>query len=172
MIKRGLYIGKFQPYTNGHHAFVKEIIKDVDELIFGVSSAQINMDINHPFTAGERILMIAQNVREFGIPTYIIPLEDISNNLVWIAKVKSMMPDFDTVYTSSNSIKGLFSQVKIRSVLPSEFCIHQKLDKMKWLAKVSEGRDWEADVPNGTVEIMREIHGTERIRTLYFANRE
>jgi nicotinamide-nucleotide adenylyltransferase len=51
---RGFYIGRFQPYHNGHQHMVEEIIEEVDELVLGIGSADASHTVRNPFTAGER----------------------------------------------------------------------------------------------------------------------
>ena len=75
-MKRGLYVGRFQPYHNGHNSVIERIADEVDELIIGIGSAEISHDLRHPFTAGERVLMISRALKNIRIPVYIIPLED------------------------------------------------------------------------------------------------
>jgi len=43
---RGFYIGRFQPYHNGHHSMVERISEEVDELVW-VSGA---LTIHTPHT--------------------------------------------------------------------------------------------------------------------------
>ena len=39
-MKRGFYVGRFQPYHNGHQAVLEELARTCDEIIIGVGSAQ------------------------------------------------------------------------------------------------------------------------------------
>jgi nicotinamide-nucleotide adenylyltransferase len=57
-MKRGLYIGRFQPYHLGHQAVLQKIVEEVDEIVVGLGSAQASHTLDNPFTAGERISMI------------------------------------------------------------------------------------------------------------------
>ena len=82
-MKRGLYVGRFQPYHNGHNSVIERIADEVDELIIGIGSAEISHDLRHPFTAGERVLMISRALKNIRIPVYIIPLEDVKRNALW-----------------------------------------------------------------------------------------
>ena len=70
-MKRGLYVGRFQPYHNGHNSVIERIADEVDELIIGIGSAEISHDLRHPFTAGERVLMISRALKNIRIPVYI-----------------------------------------------------------------------------------------------------
>jgi len=51
----GLYIGRFQPFHNGHLQAVKSILREVDELVIMVASAQLSHSETNSFTAGERL---------------------------------------------------------------------------------------------------------------------
>ncbi|MEM1589096.1 MAG: adenylyltransferase/cytidyltransferase family protein, partial [Candidatus Bathyarchaeia archaeon] len=50
MTKRGLFVGRFQPFHKGHLQAVKEILDEVDELVIVVGSAQYSHRIDNPFT--------------------------------------------------------------------------------------------------------------------------
>jgi len=41
-MKRGFYVGRFQPYHNGHQAVLTELSRTCDEIIIGVGSAQLS----------------------------------------------------------------------------------------------------------------------------------
>jgi len=56
---------------------LEHIAGKVDEIIIGVGSAQLSHQIDNPFTAGERVLMITRSLESLGCPFYVIPIEDI-----------------------------------------------------------------------------------------------
>ena len=89
---RGFYIGRFQPYHNGHQAVLERVAASVDEIVIGVGSAQLSHELENPFTAGERVLMITRSLASLGRPIYVIPIEDIQRNALWVSHVKSMTP--------------------------------------------------------------------------------
>ena len=78
-MKRGLIVGRFQPYHTGHHNAIKKILGKVDELIIVIGSAKQSHEQKNPFTAGERIEMISEALRANGLygKVYIIPVEDV-----------------------------------------------------------------------------------------------
>ncbi|HZK30987.1 MAG TPA: adenylyltransferase/cytidyltransferase family protein, partial [Methanoregula sp.] len=41
-MRRGFYIGRFQPYHNGHQSVLEHIADDVDEIVIGIGSAQLS----------------------------------------------------------------------------------------------------------------------------------
>ena len=81
-MKRGLFVGRFQPFHNGHLEVIKRILTEVDELIIIVGSAQYSHRLDNPFTAGERIAMIKRALGEIGVEfsrIWIIPVPDFNH---------------------------------------------------------------------------------------------
>ncbi len=64
LVTRGLYVGRFQPFHLGHLGAVKAVLKEVDELVIVIGSAQYSHNLNNPFTAGERLVMIRRALQE------------------------------------------------------------------------------------------------------------
>ena len=86
-MKRGLYIGRFQPFHKGHLYSLKWCSDRVDELIVAVGSSDKSFELRNPFTAGERIEIIRENItteirekRDRIIP---IPVPDVGVHLLW-----------------------------------------------------------------------------------------
>ena len=73
-LKRGLMVGRFQPFHKGHLFLVRQILQDCDELIIAIGSAQFNYSYTDPFTAGERIMMIHAALVESKINLAICPI--------------------------------------------------------------------------------------------------
>ena len=48
-MKRGVFVGRFQPFHKGHLEFIKKILKEVEELIIIVGSSQFSHRIDNPF---------------------------------------------------------------------------------------------------------------------------
>ena len=91
---RGLIIGRFQRFHKGHLELVKGILKECDELIIAMASAQFNFIEKNPLTAGERILIIHKALKEAGInlaKCYIVPLVNDENNARWVGHLKSFL---------------------------------------------------------------------------------
>jgi nicotinamide-nucleotide adenylyltransferase len=96
--RRGVAIGRFQPFHNGHLVLIRQILEDCDEVLVVVGSAQLNYTLANPFTAGERILMIRRALGEEGLDVskiIIVPLVDEQSNARWFSMLASMLPPFD-----------------------------------------------------------------------------
>ena len=57
-MKKGLILGRFQPFHLGHLNVINEVIKEGLLPIIGIGSSQEGNTVNNPFTSKERIEMI------------------------------------------------------------------------------------------------------------------
>ncbi|RLI84030.1 MAG: nicotinamide-nucleotide adenylyltransferase [Archaeoglobales archaeon] len=166
---RGFFIGRFQPYHLGHHEIVKEIVNEVDELIIGIGSAQESHTIENPFTAGERILMVSRALDEIDPNlrrrVYIIPLEDIYRNALWVSHVRSMVPPFEIVFSNNPLVIRLFREAGF-DVVRTRFYRREHLQGREIRRLMVEGGNWERYVPKSVADVIREIGGIERIREI------
>jgi len=161
-IERGLYIGRFQPYHNGHQSVLERISNQVDEIIIGIGSAQLSHDINNPFTAGERVMMIARSLEDLPCRYYVIPIEDLSRNSLWVAHVKSMAPPFQRVFSSNPLVVQLFYERGI-SVESPEMYERESHSGTEIRKRMLSGENWQKLVPPHVVDVIEEIKGVERL---------
>ena len=68
---RGLFVGRFQPFHNGHLEAVKSILRECDEAVIAVGSSQKSHEPDNLFTVGERIEMIYESLKEAAIDPYV-----------------------------------------------------------------------------------------------------
>ena len=160
---RGFYIGRFQPYHNGHHSMVERISEEVDELVLGIGSADDSHTTHDPFTAGERIMMITKAVAEYDLTTYVVPLEDINRNAVWVSHVESMCPDFDVAYSNNPLVVRLFEEAGIE-VRQSPMFDRDRLEGSEIRQRMIDDESWRDRVPASVVEVIEEIHGIKRLQ--------
>jgi nicotinamide-nucleotide adenylyltransferase len=161
-MKRGFYIGRFQPYHNGHQSVLEHIAKNVDEIIIGVGSAQLSHQVDNPFTAGERVLMITRALSSLGCPFYVIPIEDIQRNALWVAHVRSMTPPFDTCYSSNPLVVQLFHEAGVEVQSPAMY-ERELLAGTEIRRRMLAGEPWKDLVPPAVVRVLDEIDGTARL---------
>ncbi len=168
MVKRGVFVGRFQPFHLGHLWAVKGILKEVDELVIAVGSSQYSHEIDNPFTAGERISMIKQALEEEGIlpRCWIIPVPDVHVHMLWVAQVVGYTPRFDVVYSNEPLTRRLFledDRFQVKSVPFHEREIFSATEIRKRLLR---GENWKELVPEGVARFIEEIGGVERLRDL------
>jgi nicotinamide-nucleotide adenylyltransferase len=162
---RGFYIGRFQPYHEGHHAMVDRIREDIDELVVGIGSADQSHTVRNPFTAGERIMMITKALAEFEMTTYAVPIEDLNRNSVWVSHVQSMSPNFDVAYSNNPLVVRLFEEAGIE-VRQSPMFQREEFEGTEIRTRMAAGDDWASLVPRTVAEVIDEIEGVERIRRI------
>lgn len=160
---RGFYIGRFQPFHNGHLNMVKQIADDVDELVLGIGSADDSHTVRNPFTAGERIMMITKSLVEFDLVTYAVPIEDLERNSVWVSHVQSMSPDFDVAYSNNPLVIQLFREAGIE-IRQSPMFNREVLEGSEVRERMITDGDWESLVPAAVVDVVDEMNGIERIQ--------
>lgn len=166
--KRGLLIGRMQPLHKGHISVIKETLKEVDELIIGVGSADQSHSNSNPFTSGERVMMLTKALREYNInPSkyYIIPLEDVRCNALWVAHVKMLTPPFCKVYSGNSLVKQLFRENNMEVVQPPLFN-RREYSGTEIRRRMLNNEDWESLVPSSVVKVIKEIKGQERLINL------
>ena len=164
-LNRAFYTGRFQPYHNGHHGIIKKIAKEVDEIVIGIGSAQFSHTLEDPFTAGERVMMITRSLKELDITCYVIPIEDINRNSLWVSHVKSMTPPFKVVYSNNPLVQRLFKEegtnVRTLPLLNREEYAGEEIRR-----RILRDEKWEDLVPKAVVEVMEEIDAVERLKTI------
>jgi nicotinamide-nucleotide adenylyltransferase len=164
MEMRGLLIGRYQPFHKGHLEVIKNILKEVDDLIIGIGSAQISHTLENPFTAGERMTMISNSLRDEGITRclHIIPIPDVWNNALWVNHVRSLTPRFQVVYTGNALAKRLFKENGVE-VREQPLFNRAKYSGTEVRRRMFIGDDWRSLVPPAVVGVINEIKGVERL---------
>jgi len=162
---RGILIGRFQPFHEGHMRVVEDIVDEVDELALGIGSADASHEPRNPFTAGERIMMIQNTLAALETMTYPVPLDDMERNSVWVSHVESMSPWFDIAYSNNPLVIRLFREDGIE-VRQTKMFDRDNLKGSEIRELMSKNEDWEQFVPDTVVEVVEEVDGLDRIDAL------
>jgi len=84
-----VFIGRFEPFHNGHAAVARHALARAKKLIFLVGSADTPRTIKNPWTVAERAVMIQSALGEAGDRLIVRPLRDhLYNESQWIAAVQ------------------------------------------------------------------------------------
>ena len=165
---RALYIGRFQPFHLGHLEAVRYILRNAEEIIIVVGSAQESHTLENPFTAGERVYMVRLALNEAHIEPskyYIIPVTDLDIHGLWVSHVCSHVPKFDVVYSNEPLTRRLFieSGFRVESIpfFKREVCSATEIRK-----RMLSGGNWEELLPKSVAAYIKEIGGVERLRDL------
>jgi nicotinamide-nucleotide adenylyltransferase len=167
-LKRGLFVGRFQPFHNGHIQVIKDVLKENGEIIIVIGSAQYSHRLDNPFTAGERATMIRCALDEAKIPvskTWIIPVADMHVHMLWVAKVVGYTPKFLIVYSNEPLTRRLFMEAgfKVKSIPFHRRSIYSSTEIRQ---RMLTNKDWKTLVPKSVATYIQEIDGVKRLRDL------
>jgi nicotinamide-nucleotide adenylyltransferase len=163
---RALIIGRFQPFHLGHLNVIKKITEECDTIIISIGSAQYSHTLENPFTAGERYLMLSKTLeKEKILNYYIVPVEDVNRYDVWVSHVEALVPPFDVVYTNNPLTKRLFLEkgYRIKGMPMYDRTIYSGREIIK---KMWRDENWGKLVPEQVAEVINEIDGVKRLKTL------
>ena len=170
MTRRGLMLGRFQPFHKGHLALTKQILSECDELVIIIGSAQFSFIDKDPFSAGERVLMIHEALKEVGINLsrcYIIPVANDENNARWLAYLRSMVPPFDVLYSGNEFVKYLARSQDSRIAIEEPmFEETNQYNGTNIRHLMQNGEPWEHLVPVSVAKVIQQVGGTVRINML------
>ncbi len=148
-MRRGLFIGRFQPFHIGHLSVLQTMDQDneIDEIIIMIGSADKSGTFDNPFSFEKRAEMIRSILIKK--PFQIIALPDGQNHDKWFENLMSELPEFSVVYTGSDSIKKLFSNFIIKT--PS---IKYKISGTEIRVQIRKGQNWQKWVSKEVAKII------------------
>ena len=162
---RGLFIGRFQPFHNGHVRALEWILKRCDEVVIAVGSTQRSFDRTDLFTAGERAEMMrrALEARKLDEKCIIVPVSDINNNALWVSHLSSLCPEFNVVFSNNPLVKLLFSEAGVKVIAVPLF-EREKCDGTYIRRLMLSGGKWRELVPKEVAEFIAERKGADRLK--------
>ena len=168
MVNRGLYVGRFQPFHLGHIDAIKEVLKEVDESVIVIGSAQYSHNLNNPFTAGERLVMIRHALQEANVDlskVWIVPVPDVHLHMLWVSAVEGYTPSFNVLYSNEPLTRRLFMEAgyKVKSIRLFE---RQLYTSTLIREKMLKDESWTTLVPKSVTDFINKIDGVNRLRDL------
>jgi len=161
-----LYIGRFQPFHNGHLKIIKQASKIYKEIIIGIGSSQYNNTLENPFTADERKKMIEKSLKAIGIKNFrIVLIPDIHIPPKWVEHVLSIISEFDIVISNNSLTTRLFSE-KGYNVKNTPFYNEKEYSGKEIRKRMINGDQWEDLVPKEVKNIIKEIDGVKRLKNI------
>ncbi len=167
-MERGLFVGRFQPFHNGHLEAVKYILNQADEIILVIGSAQHSHEKLNPFTAGERISMTRLALNEAKIDTaryLIVPVPDVTMHSTWLSELRAYVPSFDVVFSNEPLTRCLVKETGYRIEYVPLF-----RREIFWATEIRRrmllGGNWNELVPKSVAVFIEKINGVQRILEL------
>ncbi len=169
-MRRVLFFGRFQPFHNGHLRVVEWLIDEqsFDELVILVGMASESHTPRNPFTAGERIWMIREALREAGIDlsrviTATLPTMEVHVGCAHY--VLTHVPPVEAVATRNPVIARVFREAGVKVVKPPAY--RRDVYRGEHIRRlIAEGGEWETLVPRAVARIIHEIDGVARLREI------
>jgi nicotinamide-nucleotide adenylyltransferase len=152
---------------------VKKILGEVDEVIVAIGSAQYSHNVNNPFTAGERLVMIREALRDEKMDlsrVWLVPVPDVHLHMMWVSALEGYTPRFTVVYSNEPLTRRLFVEAgyEVKDIPLYDRKVYSSTEIRKRMVK---GEDWEEYVPRKVSAFIKEIDGVNRLRDLNRSDR-
>lgn len=152
---------------------MKKILGEVDEVIVAIGSAQYSHNVNNPFTAGERLVMIREALRDEKMDlsrVWLVPVPDVHLHMMWVSALEGYTPRFAVVYSNEPLTRRLFVEAgyEVKDIPLYDRRVYSSAEIRKRMVK---GEDWEEYVPRKVSEFIKEIDGVNRLRDLNRSDR-
>jgi len=162
----GFLIGRFQPFHLGHLVAIKFALSKVEHLHIGIGSSNKSHEKRNPFTADERKKMILSSVDEQlskKLSIHYIP--DVDDHSKWTHLVDEIIPEYDVVFSNDDFTHELYEK-RDKSIIAVELQSRSDLSGTNIRSLILTDQDWKKFVPSGTIEVLSEIDGKNRLTDL------
>lgn len=161
-MKKGLVLGRFQPFHLGHLELIKSIVNEQIEPLICIGSAQHSHSEENPFTVDERKKMIEEVMKDLNCKYSIFGIPDINNYDLYVSHLETFVPSFDMVYSGNPIVQRLFAKAGYTVVKVNMFNREAWEGSSIRLAMKEDG-DWESVIPNQVVNLIHDINGIDRL---------
>jgi len=156
-----VYIGRFQPFHNGHLETCKQSLQYSNHLIILIGSAFFAPNIRNPFTFEERRMMIEVALREEGLKSFtLLPIRDyLYDDEAWTGDVRkkvSMITNPSSKITLIGFDKD-FTSNYLRSFPKWNFIKMSKyknIDAHLIRDQYFTGLDWQSNCPDSVISLL------------------
>ena len=164
-MKKGLVLGRFQPFHLGHLNLVKTVLNDGREPLICIGSAQYAHTKDNPLTVKERKNMIQLVMTELNCNYTIYEIPDINNYDKYVSHLEEFVPKFDTVYSGNALVQRLFKTGGYKIVTP------RMVNREVWEGgairqAMTEGGEWKEAIPPQIVDMIHNLNVIQRLKNL------
>ena len=165
-----LFVGRFQPFHNGHLSIVERALASFDAIKIAVGSSQYSHQDINPFSFEERKVMIESAITNKGFDTAkieVIAVPDINDDQKWVSHVQECCGNFDTVVTGENPgylyIKKLFEEANIPVEVFTNI-LNIEASRIRELI-LTNNNEWKSLLPIAVITELEKIDGISRIQS-------
>lgn len=164
---RALFPGRFQPLHLGHLAVIELLLSKYEEVIIVIGSGKDSHTIYNPFTAGERMEMLKNGLKEYNVDfrrVVIIPVLESFTGKIWIRNIEQYCPKFDVVVSGNPIVITTAREAGYIVDLPPMF--NRDLYSATRIRKMmlEDDERWSELVPKSVYTFIKKIKGDERLR--------
>jgi len=169
-LSRVLFIGRFQPFHKGHLAVIEWLLERFDEVVVAIGMASESYTWRNPFTAGERLLMIREALREKGLDlsriiTITVPTLEVS--IASLHYILMLSPPVNAIATRNPVMESAARDIGLNIIIPPLFNREAFMGEKIRLMIVAEDEKWKELVPPSVAKIIEDVNGVERLKKLY-----
>ncbi len=160
-----LFVGRFQPFHNGHLMVIKGMTKVCGRIVVAVGSVDTHGTADNPFTAEERKDMIQAALQDADIiPNFdvdFIEVPDMDDDKAWTKKCLDLAGEVHVVWSGNEHVLSCFKEagkeVKVIKPVPG-------ISGTEIREKMKSGGDWRKQVPSAVAEKIAAVNGVERVK--------
>lgn len=164
--KTALFIGRFQPFHNGHLYSLKKCLEIAETVVVAIGSSQESGTDNNPWDYKIRKRMVCELVREIGEESRIRRIcscPDNPSDRAWLMDLKRRAGQFDVVVSNNDWVLSIFREAGY-GVYESGLHNRDELEGVKIRALMRAGDlGWKERVPKEILKLF-ENNDIEMIR--------
>jgi nicotinamide-nucleotide adenylyltransferase len=164
--------GRFQPFHRGHLEYMRGAAERSDELWVGITNpdpARVKPEASdparhlpesNPYTYDERLLMVKAAARDLGLDAervHVIPFP-VNEPELWAAYVPKGITQFLRLFSAWGGEKQERFLAAGYEVVILDEGVEKELSGAEVREAIRSGGDWEALVPPGVAQVLRDLH--------------
>lgn len=156
---RFLFIGRFQPFHNGHAQVINRL-QEEGAVVVGIGSQHKHRTWENPLTFQERVACVKQcfpHAPVFGVP-------DVHDDGEWVELVEQHA-DFDTVISGNEWTQQCFAGTDY-AVREPGFVERDRYQGTVIRNRARHGKRWKHLVPAPVLAILEQLHFAKLVRDL------
>jgi nicotinamide-nucleotide adenylyltransferase len=164
---KALFIGRFQPFHNGHLQVIQKTLDEFAFLYIGIGSSQYENTFENPFSYTERKIMIEKALsEEENTQVNILSIPDIHDPAHWVDHVCAIINDFDVVI-SNNSFTSQLFQEKGYEIKKTGLYKRDSYSGKEIRQRMISGRRWDDLVPPSVATYLFSIDAVNRLKRIH-----
>lgn len=166
-MQSALYIGRFQPFHNGHLDAIRGILSENENIIIVIGSSTSRQTQDNPLSAEEREQLVTAALTEAQISPdryQIISVPDINDSGKWAAHVDKHVPPYSQLYTGSDTVKECYKKRKNVEVLHITHDLPISATDIR--QRIRDGKSWQELVPPAVAKLLKKWEIKARLSKL------